>query len=240
MTCARLDNLCAGYGQRQVLHDFTAQIGTGELVLLIGANASGKTTLVRVLAGLKRADAGTVSYQAASRENGTPHIGLAVTPEALPTGLTGFHAMDLVKAALRTKATEAALAYAHLVGLFPRLPHSISSYSTGTKQKLAITLALIGDSPLLLLDESLNGLDLPSVARTLDYLNTRIQAGGQSVLLVTHNIDLVQLYARRVWLLDQGRLVREWTADELAQMQRDGALISRQILEYFGGAREPG
>jgi len=151
MTLLRIDHLCAGYGGHQVLHDVTVEIGTRELIVMVGANASGKTTLVRVLAGLKRPHAGTISWLIPLREKDRPPIGLAVVPEALPVGLTGFHAIDLVKSALRTEATQAALEYAHVVGLSSCLHQSISSYSTGTKQKLAITLALIGDSPLLLL-----------------------------------------------------------------------------------------
>jgi len=240
MMLVQIDKIDAGYARRQVLHHFTARIETGELIVLIGANASGKTTLVRVLAGLKHHTGGSISHLHPLRKGGMPPIGLAVMPEALPSGLTGFHAIDLVKSALKTTATQSALDYADSVGLSPHLHHFISSYSTGTRQKLAITLALIGDCPLLLLDESLNGLDLPSVGRTLDYLKTRTQATGQSVLLVTHHIDLAQLYAKRVWLLDKGQLAREWTPEELAQMHADGILISRQMLDYFQGVHRAG
>jgi len=237
MSLVRLDAVCAGYGSQQVLDNISVQIEAGELIVLMGANGCGKTTLVRVLAGLKRPTGGTITHRHALRKNGTPPIGLAVPPEALPHGLTGFHAFDLVKSALKTRTTQRALEYADKVELSPRLDHSISGYSTGTKQKLAITLALIGDSPLLLLDESLNGLDLPSVGHTLEYLKTLTQNTGQSVLLVTHNIDLAQLYAQRVWLLDAGKLAREWAQEELNQMQADGVLISRQVLDYFQGAK---
>jgi len=233
MTLLHLDNICAGYGRQQILHDVTVEIGKGELIVLAGANASGKTTLVRVLAELKRPHAGTISWSDASQKNARPSIGLAVAPEALPSGLTGFHAIELVKAALQTTATETALDYAHAIGLCAHLNQSISRYSAGTKQKLAITLALIGDAPLLLLDESLNGLDLLSVGRTLEYLKTRICATGKSVLLVTHHLDLAQPYSKRIWLLTHGKLVYEWTSCELAQMQEDGVLISRKILDYL-------
>jgi len=237
MSLVGLDGVCAGYGSQQILDHINVHIEAGELIVLMGANGCGKTTLVRVLAGLKHPTGGTITHRHALRKNGTPPIGLAVPPDALPAGLTGFHAIDLVKSALKTDAIQCALDYADRVGLSPRLDHSISGYSTGTKQKLAITLALIGDSPLLLLDESLNGLDLPSVGYTLEYLKTLTQTTRQSVLLVTHNIDLAQLYAQRVWLLDAGTLAREWTQEELNQMQADGRLISRQMLDYFQGAK---
>jgi len=226
-----LDGVCAGYGHNQVLHGISARIGPGELVVMIGANASGKTTLVRVLAGLHAPSGGNIVWPDSPAHPHRRPIGLAVTPDALPAGLSGFHAIDLVKSALKTDATQAALDYARAVELYPLLAHSIARYSLGTRQKLVITLALIGDSPLLLLDESLNGLDLVSVGRTLDYLQTLVHTARQSVVLVTHNIDLAQGYAQRVWLLEQGRLVREWGRDELARMQRERELISRQIMQ---------
>jgi len=223
-----LDKVCAGYGSRQVLHEISARIEPGELVVLIGANASGKTTLVRVLAGLHAPTHGRIVWPDAARR-----IGFAITADALPAGLSGFHAIDLVKSALNTDATDAALDYARAVELYPLLAQPISGYSLGTRQKLTIALALVGDSPLLLMDESLNGLDLVSVARTLEYLHARTHSARQSALLVTHNIDLAQRYAQRVWLLEQGRLVREWDADELARMQRERELISRQIMQWL-------
>ncbi|AKO02900.1 ABC transporter ATP-binding protein [Xanthomonas oryzae] len=79
-------------------------------------------------------------------------------------------------------------------------------------------------------------MDLPSVGRTLKFLHELTQVSGQSVLLVTHNIDLAQSYAQRVWMLENGRLAREWKQDELSRMQCEGQLISRQVLEHFSGA----
>jgi len=226
-----LEGLCAGYGAHQVLHAISARIEPGELVVLIGANASGKTTLVRVLAGLHAHSGGRIVWPGSAATHRQRPIGLAITPDALPAGLSGFHAIDLVKSALKTTAVDAALDYARTVELSPLLGRSISGYSLGTRQKLAIALALVGDSPLLLLDESLNGLDLVSVGRTLDYLHTRTRSTRQSAVLVTHNIDLAQAYAQRVWLLEHGRLVREWGTDELTRMQRERELISRQIMQ---------
>jgi len=232
MSSLVIDGLCAGYGTHQVLHGISARVDAGEIAVLVGANASGKTTLVRVLAGLHAHSHGHITWPGSANARRRP-IGLAMTADALPAGLSGFHAIDLVKAALDTDTTQAALEYARAVDLFPLLAHSIASYSLGTRQKLAITLALIGDSPLLLLDESLNGLDIASVGRTLEYLQARTQADGQCAVLVTHNIDLAQAYAQRVWWLEQGRLVREWGRDELARMQRERELISQQIMRAF-------
>ncbi|WP_134980316.1 ATP-binding cassette domain-containing protein [Xanthomonas axonopodis] len=235
MISININAVCAGYAVHQVLFEFTATIAAGEVVVMIGANASGKSTLVRVLSGLHEVSDGTVVYT--DLELGSrPPVGLAVAPNMLPERLTGFHALDLVAAALRTNAIKVAIDYATVVDLYPYMHAPIASYSLGTRQKLAISLAMVGTPRLLLLDESLNGLDLPSVGRTLKFLRELTQVSGQSVLLVTHNIDLAQSYAQRVWMLENGRLAREWKQDELSRMQCEGQLISRQVLEHLSGA----
>ncbi|QKD88372.1 ABC transporter ATP-binding protein [Xanthomonas axonopodis pv. vasculorum] len=235
MTLLNMNAVCAGYAAHRVLFDFTARIAAGEVVVLIGANASGKSKLVRVLSGLHEISGGAVVYT--DLELGSrPPVGLAVAPNMLPERLTGFHALDLVAAALRTNAIKVAIDYATVVDLYPYMHAPIASYSLGTRQKLAISLAMVGTPRLLLLDESLNGLDLPSVGRTLKFLRELTQVSGQSVLLVTHNIDLAQSYAQRVWMLENGRLAREWKQDELSRMQCEGQLISSQVMEHLNGA----
>lgn len=232
MSLLKIDNLSVNYAGVTVLNDITAHLEAGELVALIGANASGKSTLVRVLAGLKTAERGFITFD--DRITGDrPPIGLAVDPNVLPGSLSGFQAIELVAKALGTEFTDEAFAYATAVNMYHSLKRHIGTYSLGTRQKLAITLALVGSPRLVLLDESLNGLDLLSVGQSLEYFHERTQSFGQSTLLVTHNLDLVQHYADRVWMLDHGRLVREWERSELSEMRVAGQLLSRLVLDWY-------
>ncbi|QAU25098.1 ABC transporter ATP-binding protein [Dyella sp. M7H15-1] len=233
-----IEQLCFSYGARSVLQGIEVSIGVGELIALIGANASGKSTLINLVAGLLRGSSGSVVFSG-WREGQRLPIGYAVAPERLPKELTGYQAMELVAAALHAHDLHRALAYAKTVDLEGQLGRSLSSYSLGTKQKLAIALALIGCPQLLLLDESLNGLDIYSVGKTLAFLNHEARQSQLSTLLVTHNLDLAQHYADRVWLLEQGSLVKKWTPQDLACMRRRGTSLSREVLDRALGDLAP-
>lgn len=228
-----LKDVCAHFNDVIVLDGINAAIAPGELVMLIGANASGKSTLVRVIAGLHPVRSGSV-ISASRSPDGRLRTGLAVSPDHLPSSLTGRQAMQLVMAALATCEDSKALRYAKEVGLASRLDEQVSGYSLGTKQKLAVALSLLGSPELILMDESLNGLDLPSVGRTLRFLRQCATADGQSVLLVTHNVDLAQAYVQRAWLLEDGVLSRQWEPEELARMRDAGTLLSHELLARIG------
>jgi len=228
-----LKDLRAGFGDVAVLEGINAAIAPGELVMLIGANASGKSTLVRVIAGLHPVSSGSI-VSASRSPDGRLRTGLAVPPDHLPAGLTGRQTLQLVMAALSTRQNTRALQYAEEVGLASRMDEQVGGYSLGTRQKLAITLSLLGAPELVLMDESLNGLDLHSVGRTLQFLRRCAADDGQSVLLVTHNVDLAQSYVQRAWLLDDGVLSRQWGPGQLARMREAGALLSRELLAGIG------
>jgi len=231
MSILILDRVCAGFGEKQVLHSVSGTLGAGELIMLIGANASGKSTLIRAIAGTHPVTAGTITPRSRGAE-GRNRPGLAVAPDALPLGLTGRHIMQLVLAALKTSRQDTALHYAEEVDLSARLDDALVTYSLGTKQKLSIALSLLGDPQLILLDESLNGLDLISVGKTLQFMQQRATSEGQTTLLVTHNLDLAQHYVHRAWLLQDGRLTREWTATDIRGMRQQGRLLSQDLLEF--------
>jgi ABC-2 type transport system ATP-binding protein len=99
------------------------------------------------------------------------------------------------------------------------LDRFVGAYSLGTRQKLAVLLALLGEPQLLVLDEAFNGLDPASALALKHFLRDRVAAGKCSVLLATHALDIVERYADRAALLLHGRIAHEWRKDELAVMR---------------------
>jgi len=95
----------------------------------------------------------------------------------------------------------------------------VDTYSTGTRQKLAVLLSLIGTPTLLVLDEAFNGLDPASSLILKRHLRAAVDGGRCSVLLATHALDVVERYADRAALLLDGRLAHEWRAQELAALR---------------------
>jgi ABC-2 type transport system ATP-binding protein len=220
----RATNLCVAYGDVRVLDGIDLEIARGEFIALIGPNGAGKTTLLHAIAGTAPSSNGVVAIAGHDLVE-TPRaakqaIGLAVDPSSLPALLAGRECLALFAGARGLPAIPSAtLALGEILSLTHVLDRRIASYSLGMRQKLGILLGLIGEPPLLLLDEPFNGLDPRSALAFKSHLAALIARGDTSVLLATHSLDIAERHATRVVLLMDGRVQRSWGADELAVMR---------------------
>jgi ABC-type multidrug transport system ATPase subunit len=104
------------------------------------------------------------------------------------------------------------------------LDRFVDTYSLGTRQKLAVLLALIGAPRLIVLDEAFNGLD-PASARSLKrHLRGLVDARRASVLLATHALDVVERYADRAALMLSGSIAQVWGAEDMSAFRDSGGL----------------
>lgn len=214
------------YDEHAVLHGIELSLAAGEFAALIGPNGSGKSTLLHCLAGIQRPSAGQVRIGghdivraplAAKRS-----LGFAVDPARLPPLLSGRECLRLFAGARGIGEVPAqTLALADTLALSPMLDRRIGQYSLGTRQKLAIALGLLGEPPLLVLDEPLNGLDPLSAYALKRHLQQLARERGTTVLLATHSLDVAERFITRAVLLMDGRLRREWHADELDAIRAD-------------------
>jgi ABC-2 type transport system ATP-binding protein len=194
-TALSIQQLYAGYDKHRVLMDVNLTVERGEWVALLGPNASGKTTLLHCVVGAMKVTSGTVTICGHSLgDDPTAAKGLAAI---------GDDVLDL----------------AERFQYIPMLDRFVGAYSLGTRQKLAVLLALLGEPQLLVLDEAFNGLDPASALALKHFLRDRVAAGKCSVLLATHALDIVERYADRAALLLHGRIAHEWRKDELAVMR---------------------
>ncbi len=225
-----LDQLCVELAGRAVLRDITAHIAPRDLVVLIGANAAGKSTLIRTISGHRVPRSGAVRWDTASVRRHAE----AVSPDRLPRMLSGRQAIALTAQALGSASVETALAYAARVGLEAMLDRPIGAYSLGTRQKLCISLSLVGPAALYSWDETISGLDLLSESRTLQFLREHLDTTAAAALVATHNLDIAQQHADQVWLLHEGRLVKAWAAEELSAMRGHGRSLATAVLDQIG------
>lgn len=157
-------DLHVAYGAERVLKGIDLQLDPGEFVTLIGPNGSGKTTLLHALAGMVPLSAGSIRIGghdlAKAPQQAKATFGLAVDPVQLPGLLTGRECLALFAGARALPAIPPATpALGETLSLTPVLDRRVDSYSLGMRQKLGILLGLLGEPPLLLLDEPFNGLD---------------------------------------------------------------------------------
>lgn len=172
----RLNNITKSYGEKRVLRDFSCEIEPGDTMVLMGSSGVGKTTLLRILAGLEKADGGTIT--------GVPRtIGMVFQEDRLCEEYTVEENLNLV---LKRKMPETQLAE-HLreMGLVGALRSPVSALSGGMKRRVAVLRAMLADNELLLLDEPFSGLDEENRARTIDYINHH--RADRTLILVTHD-----------------------------------------------------
>ncbi|MGI8718488.1 MAG: ABC transporter ATP-binding protein [Lapillicoccus sp.] len=232
--------------------DITLAAGPGELVAVLGPNGSGKTTALRVLAGLLALDAGHVSVAGSvwDRAGST-----RLPPQARHTGLVladhllfpHLSALDNVGFGPRSRGASRAAARARAreeldrVGLGDRAGARPGELSSGQAQRVALARALATDPVLLLLDEPLAALDPSTRAQTRADLGNRLRDFFGSTVLVTHDpLDALTLASRLVFL-DAGRVVQTGSPAEIVARPRSPYVAEVVGLNlYAGDATEEG
>ena len=219
-----VSGLHAGYGKQIVLSGVDLEISRGEWLALLGPNASGKTTLLHCISGMLVPSAGSISICGRSLRQDAPgakgRLGFGCAPERLPGLLTGRQCLEVYAAAKSLTAIDThVLELAEAFAFTPMLDRFVASYSLGTKQKLAVLLALLGEPALVVLDEAFNGLDPASALVLKRHLRARVSSGRCGVLLATHALDVVERYSDRAVLLLDGRIARQWSREQLVALR---------------------
>lgn len=186
------------------LHDLDLRVEPGESVALLGANGSGKSTILRLIAGIYQPSSGTIEHQ--GRIGAVIELGAGFHPE-----LTGAENIALYAAVLGLNRRELAERYDEIVefaALQDFLDTPLKYFSSGMEARLAFSVAVCLEPAILLLDEVLAVGDTDFRARCLDRLRTYHARGG-TLLLVSHELDQVrELCTRGIWLRD-GRVVMD-------------------------------
>lgn len=200
-------------------------LAPGEIVGLVGANGAGKTTLLRVLAGLLDPHHGTVRIAGHPPATPVAHRVLGFAPDApvFPTGLTVAEVLRYLAAfhAPRARIRAVAEHALRLAGLDEVAERPAATLSAGWRRRLAFGQAVLGARQVLLLDETLAGLD-PIARRAVCDELAGLAAGGVAILLSSHDLAAVERLAARVLVLRAGSVVRE---------ARTGELLGERVLE---------
>jgi ABC-2 type transport system ATP-binding protein len=221
-TAIEIVGLTKSYGDNAVLRGVDLSVPAGTVLALLGSNGAGKTTVVRILSTLLAADGGSArvnGYDVATRAADVRgSISLTGQFAAVDEILTGRENLVLV-AQLRRLADAGGIADALLArfDLADAGRRRVSTYSGGMRRRLDIAMSLIGDPPVLFLDEPTTGLDPQSrleVWRTVRELTD----GGTTVLLTTQQLDEAEQLADRIAVLHEGRIIADGTLAELKQL----------------------
>jgi ABC-2 type transport system ATP-binding protein len=218
----RVRGLEKSYPKVPVLHGVDFDVAHGSIFALLGSNGAGKTTVVKILSTLLKADAGTaivagfdVAAQPASvRES----ISLTGQFAAVDETLTGRENLVLI-ARLRHLRNAGRLADELLARfeLTDAADRRVATYSGGMRRRLDITMSLIGNPPVIFLDEPTTGLDPQSRLEVWNSVK-ELAGHGTTVLLTTQYLDEAEHLADRIAILHQGRIIADGTLAELKQL----------------------
>lgn len=218
------------YDTLQVLRGVDFEVPRGSIFALLGSNGAGKTTVVKILCTLLRADAGTATVNTfdVATQAGQVRGSISLTGQfaAVDEILSGRENLVLV-ARLRHLADPGTIADDLLTrfSLVEAAARRVATYSGGMRRRLDIAMSLIGDPPVIFLDEPTTGLD-PQARLEVWQVIKDLAERGTTVLLTTQYLDEAEQLADRIAILHEGRIIVDGTLSELK------ALIPPARVEY--------
>jgi ABC-type branched-subunit amino acid transport system ATPase component len=221
-----IDHVEVRYGAVPAIRDLTLHVDKGEIVTILGANGAGKTTTLRMISGLHRPYAGTVTFEDQDITSTPAHhlveLGLCHIPEGRHIFGTMTVLENLEMGAFRRKGNYHD-EFDHIFNLFPilgeRRKQLGGTLSGGEQQMLAIGRALMAKPRLLLLDEPSLGL-APKIISAIFEIITQIRSEGVTILLVEQNANQALRIADRGYVLELGHVLYEDSAPALLSDDR--------------------
>jgi ABC-2 type transport system ATP-binding protein len=227
-----LQNLSKSYRGIPAIINLNFRVDAGEVVGYLGANGSGKSTTVKIIAGLLQPNEGRVLFQGKNIRDDLVSFRatLGYVPEEahVYTYLSGLEYLQLVGRlrGLRERLIQVkANRLLQLLGLESWRHSPISMYSKGMKQRVLIAAALMHDPELLIFDEPLSGLDVVS-SRLFKDLLRELTAAGKAVLYISHVLEVVERICDRVVVIAQGKIVADARPSELTGLKEPANLES--------------
>ncbi len=228
----------------------TLNIKPGEIYGFLGLNGAGKTTTIRLLLGMIKPNAGSVSLFGIKIRPGQPSIWgrvgyMVETPHAYPD-LTVRENLEIVRRLRKLNDADAVEKVIAQLKLTPYAHRRARTLSLGNAQRLGLAKALIHHPDLLILDEPANGLDPAGIVEIRNLLHDLASEHGVTIFVSSHILGEVSRLATRIGVIHEGRLVRELTAAELAEQEEQRLVVgvrdtraARSALGKAGIAASP-
>lgn len=217
----KIKNLTKRYGDKVAVDNLSLEIKPGEIYGFIGHNGAGKTTTIKSVVGINSFDEGEILVDGISIKDdpiGAKKV-MAYIPDNpdLYNYMTGIKYLNFIGDIFEVNAdTRKSLIdkYAKMLEIDKDLADTISSYSHGMKQKLAIVSALIHSPKLIIMDEPFVGLD-PLASKQLKELMKKICEEGGAIFFSTHVLDTAEKLCDKVAIIKNGKLIKNGTMEEV-------------------------
>ena len=200
-------NLIKQFGRFAALRGVNASFDAGRFYAILGDNGAGKTTMLRILAGLVRPTRGTVSILGHSNpREACREFGYMAHPSLLYDEMSGMENLRYFASLYGISDDSRCSATITAVGLDPSLERPVGQYSQGMRQRMSLARALLHDPKILLLDEPFSNVDIHS-AREMVKLLAGMRDGGKTILVVTHQASLLDSAADEFVWMQLGQII---------------------------------
>jgi ABC-2 type transport system ATP-binding protein len=217
------------FGDVTAVNDLSLKIRCGEIYGFLGLNGAGKTTTIRMLLGMIKPSAGSVSLFGTSIEPGLTSIWQRVgymveTPHAYPD-LTVRENLEIVRRLRHLNDTDVVQKVIEKLGLTHYVNRRARTLSLGNAQRLGLAKALIHHPDLLILDEPANALDPAGIVEIRNLLRSLSSDGGVTIFVSSHILGEVSRLATRIGVIHEGRLVKEIDTGDLAVQEEQRLVV---------------
>lgn len=218
----RVEGINTYYGKSHILRDVSLRVGRGEIVALLGLNGAGKTTTLRSIIGLTPPHTGSVRLNGREIRGSAPYRVARMGVGYVPEGRRMFSSLTTNENLQLAERGGGDWSIARVFERFPKLlelrARKSGKLSGGEQEMLAIGRALVGNPLLLLVDEPSQGL-APIIVADVYHTLSELREHGVAILLVEQNALLALKVAERAYVLDDGKIVYDGDARQLAEDQ---------------------
>lgn len=244
-TVLQVEGLCKSYKHHMVLDHVNMTIRQGDIYGFVGKNGAGKTTLIRIISGLTDADEGSFELfgvKSGSREMDAARKKVCTMVES-PAIYPDLTARDNLKmqCMITKKPFDCIDELLSFVNLASTGRKKAKDFSLGMRQRLGIAIALVNEPELMLLDEPINGLDPEGIKQVRDLLLKMHTEKKVTILISSHILTELSLFATRYGFIDQGAIVKEATQEEIRMateggcyLEADDTVKAKRVLEAIG------
>ena len=221
-----IKELNVSYGAVHAIHGVSIKVNDGEIVSLIGANGAGKTTILRTISGLKKADSGEIIFDGSDLRKTEPSKIISLKLAHVPEGRHIFPDMTVeenLEMGAYADATNAEAVMEDVYERFPRLKERrkqlAGTLSGGEQQMLAVGRALMAQPKMILMDEPSMGLS-PLLVKEIFSIIKEVNKMGITILLVEQNAKMALSISDRAYVLETGKITIEGPAQDLLNDER--------------------